>query len=117
MRAGESLIVMQYLNGIQTSWHQGADILQLGQEESTSSASRTAEEAIAHLQPPTLPEYLRGDDGDGPSGSEEDTEAKRLRSSSTTPRSAKGTDPDDYDHVMGIPRRNPQKWTGLVMGV
>ena len=82
-----------------------------------SPATRPAEKVVARLQPPTLPDYLRGDDGDGPSGSREETEAKRLRSASTTPRSARGTDPDDYDRVMGFPRRNPQKWTGLMMEV
>ena len=33
-----------------------------------------------------LPDCLRGDDGDGPSGSEE-KDVKRMRSTSTTPRS------------------------------
>ena len=72
-----------------------------------SPATRATEEAIARLQPPTLPEYLRGDDGDGPSGSEEENEAKRLHSPSTTPRSARGTDPDDYDRIMGTPSVQP----------
>ena len=49
-----------------------------------------------------LPEYLRGDDGDGPSGSEEEKDAKRMRSTSTTPRSGRGTDPDEYDRIVGI---------------
>ena len=49
-----------------------------------------------------FPEYLRGDDGDGPSGSEEEKDAKRMRSTSTTPRSGRGTDPDEYDRIMGI---------------
>ena len=53
------------------------------------------------LEPPRLPDHLRGGE-DGPSGSEEEVEAKGLRSASTTPRSASGTDPDEYDRVMGI---------------
>ena len=75
-----------------------------------SPATRAAEEAIARLQPQTLPEYLKGYDGDGPSGSGEENEAKRLRSTSTTPGSARGTDPDGYDRAM-TPR------TGLWMGM
>ena len=39
---------------------------------------------------------------DGPSCSEEDKEAKRQRSASTTPRSTMGTHPNDYDRVMGV---------------
>ena len=62
-----------------------------------SLATREAEEAVESLQPPILPEYLKGDDADGPSGSEEEKDAKRLRSTSTTPGSGRGTDPDDYD--------------------
>ena len=64
-------------------------------------ATREAEEAVNRLKPPVLPEYLRGDEGDGPSGSEEETDAKRLRSTSTTPRSARGMDPDEHDRIMG----------------
>ena len=67
-----------------------------------SPAIRAAEEAVERLQPPVLPEYLKRDDEDGPSGSEEEKDAKRLRSTFTTPRSGRGTDPDDYDRVVGI---------------
>ena len=65
-------------------------------------ATRAAEEAVARLEPPVLQEYLRGNDGDGPSGSEEEKDAKRMRPTSTTPRSCRGTDPDEYDRIMGI---------------
>ena len=39
---------------------------------------------------------------DGPSSAEERKEAKRQRSAFTTPRSARGTLPHDYDRVMGV---------------
>ena len=45
-----------------------------------------------------MPEYLRDD----PSGDEEESEAKRPRSTSTTPKSGKGMDTDGYDRLMGI---------------
>ena len=62
--------------------------------------------------PPSLPDHLR-DDEDGPSRSEEEKEAKRLRSASTTPRSFRGTDPDDYDRVMGVASVGPQETVEL----
>ena len=43
-----------------------------------------------------------GADDDGPSCSEEEKEVNRLRSASTTPRSQRGTHPNDYDQVMGV---------------
>ena len=73
-----------------------------------SPATRAVEEAVERLQPP-IPEYLKGDDEDGTSGSEEEKDAKRLRSTSTTPRSGRGTDPDDYDRVMGISSAQPSE--------
>ena len=39
---------------------------------------------------------------DGPSGSETENDAKRLRSASATPRSARGAQRNDYDRVMGV---------------
>ena len=39
---------------------------------------------------------------DGPSCSEEEKDAKRQRSASTTPRSTVGTLPYEYDRVMGV---------------
>ena len=39
---------------------------------------------------------------DGPSCSEEEKDAKRQRSASTTPRSTMGTLPYEYDKVMGV---------------
>ena len=48
--------------------------------------------------PPRLPEHLL----DGPSGDEEESEAKGPCSTSTTPKSGKGMDPDECDHLMGI---------------
>ena len=60
-----------------------------------SLATRTAKEAVARLEPPVLPEHLKGGDGDGPSGSEEEKDAKIMRSTSTAPRSGRGTDPDE----------------------
>ena len=49
-----------------------------------SPATRAAEEAADRIEPPVLPEYLRGDDG--PSGDGEENDAKRPRSTSTTPK-------------------------------
>ena len=46
---------------------------------------------------------------DGPSDAEEEKEAKRCRSASTTPRSTTGTLPHDYDMVMGIAPVEPQE--------
>ena len=54
-----------------------------------------------------LPEYLRGDDGDGLSGSEEEKDAKRMRSTSTTPRSGRDTDPDECDRITGFSSVQP----------
>ena len=51
------------------------------------------------LHLPSLPDHLRTD-ADGPSYDEKG--AKRLRSTSTTPRSVRGTDPVDYDRAMGV---------------
>ena len=53
------------------------------------------------LAPPTLPDHTRIDD-DGPTCSDEEKGTKRMRSASTTPRSVRGTDPDEYDRVMGV---------------
>ena len=36
-------------------------------------------------------------------------EAKRMRSTSTTPRSVRGTDPDDYDRGIGVSSVGPQE--------
>ena len=50
------------------------------------------------LEPPRLPEHLM----DGPSGDEEESEAKRPRSTSTTPKSGRAVAPDEYDRLIGI---------------
>ena len=71
-----------------------------------SPATRAAEEAADLLELPILPEYLRGDDG--PSGNEEENDAKRPRSTSTTPKSARGTDAE-YDRCMGVSSVNPSE--------
>ena len=68
-------------------------------------ATRAAEEAVDHLEAPVLPEYVRGDDG--PSGDDEEKDVKRPRSTSTTPNSARGVDPDEFDRLMGICSVNP----------
>ena len=39
---------------------------------------------------------------DGPTGNEEKSEAKRPRSTSTTPKSGRAKDPDEHDRLMGI---------------
>ena len=53
--------------------NQEADILLLGEKRKRKSpATRAAEEAADRLEPPVLPQCWRGDDGDGPSGSEEE---------------------------------------------
>ena len=48
---------------------------------------------------PTLLDHMGAEDG--PSCSEEENDAK-LRSASTTPRSARGTQLNDYDRAMGV---------------
>ena len=58
---------------------------------------------VSHVHDLPLPsrrDYV-GADSDGPSCSEEEKETKRMRSASTTPRSERGTHPNDYDQVMG----------------
>ena len=57
-----------------------------------------------------LPDHLRGDD-DGPICSDEEKEGKRVRSASTT-----GTDPDDYDRVMGVSSVSPHETAGFGEG-
>ena len=49
---------------------------------------------------PTLLDHMGAEDR--PSGSEAENDVKRLRSASTTLRSARGTQPNDYDMVMGV---------------
>ena len=70
-------------------------------------ATRAVKEAADRLEPPVLTEYLRGDDG--PSGNKEENDAKRPRSTSTTPKSARGMDPDEYDRMMGISSVHPSE--------
>ena len=79
-----------------------------------SLATRAAEEAVDRLELPVLPEYLKGDDEDGPSGSEEEQDAKRIRSMSTTPRSQTQM---ITIRLWAVPQRNPLKWEGLVTGM
>ena len=55
---------------------------------------------IHDLVPPSLPDHLRAD-ADGPSCSDK-KKTKLMRSASTTPRSMRGTDPDEYDRVMEV---------------
>ena len=64
--------------------------------------------AVGYLAPPALPDHLRDDEA-GPACSDETKGAKRMRSASTTPRSFRGTDPDDYDRVMGVTSVGPQE--------
>ena len=47
---------------------------------------------------PSLPDHLRTD-ADGASCSADEKGTTRLRSTSTTPRSVRGTDPDEHDQV------------------
>ena len=54
--------------------------------------------SAASLPLPSLPDHLI----DCPSDDEKENEAKRLRSTSTTPKSGRGMDPDEYDRMMGI---------------
>ena len=68
---------------------------------------------VHHLNLPALPDQLREDD-DGPTCSDEEKEAKRLRSASTTPRSFTGADPDDNDRVVGVSSWAPTKRLGLL---
>ena len=63
------MIVAQYPNSMYS------DMASRRRRKYKSPATGAAEEAVDHLEPPVLPEYLRGDDGDGPSGSEEENDA------------------------------------------
>ena len=60
--------------------------------------------AVPQVHDLPLPLLLNqmGADEDGPSCSEDEKDAKRLRSASTTPRSQRGTHPNDYDQVMRV---------------
>ena len=58
------------------------------------------------LPVPLLRDHLAAED-DGPS--EEEKDAKRLRSASTTPRSARGAHPNDCDRVMGVSSAGSQE--------
>ena len=49
---------------------------------------------------PTLLDHMGAENE--PSCSKEAKDAKRLRCAATTPRSAMGTQPNDYDRVMGV---------------
>ena len=57
---------------------------------------------------PNLLDHMGGEDR--PSCNEEEKDAKRQRSASTTPRSARGTQPYDYDRVMGVTSVGSQEW-------
>ena len=57
-----------------------------------------AASSAASLPLPRLPDHLI----DGPSDDEKENEAKRHRSISTTPKSGRGMDPDEYDLMIGI---------------
>ena len=46
---------------------------------------------------------------DGPSGDEEEKDAKRQRSEPTTPRSTSSRLPREYDEVMGITQVEPRE--------
>ena len=64
--------------------------------------------SIVHDLPlPRLLDHMSAEDG--PSDAEEEKEAKRCGSASTTPTSATGTLPHDYDMVMGIAPVEPQE--------
>ena len=77
-----------------------------------SPATRAADRAVG-LVPPVLPESLRGDDGDGPSGSEEEKDAKRMLSTSTTPRSGRGKIPTSTIRSWDLPQCKPLKWSNV----
>ena len=112
------MIVEQYLNSIVDGIIIKHAPCRRKKEKVQNPATRAAEEAVDRLEQPVLPEYLKGDDEDGPSGSEEEKYAQRMRSTSTstTARSGRGTDPDDYDWVMGISSVQPSEMEGLVTG-
>ena len=99
------MIVEQYQNSIEHGIIIEHTSYSRKKKKYKNPATITREEAIEHLQPPILPEYLKGDDEDGQSGSEEEKDAKRLRSTY------------DYDRAMGIPQCNPLTWEGLVTGM
>ena len=57
---------------------------------------------------PRLLDHLGAEDGPS-QAEEEEKEAKRQRSASTTPRSASGTLPHEYGMVMGVAPVEPQE--------
>ena len=71
--------------------------------------------AVGSLAPSSLPDHLR-DDEDGPTRSDEEKGAKRMRSASTTPRSLRGTDPDDTTGLRELPQWVPKKRLGFGEG-
>ena len=60
-----------------------------------------AAQASAQATLPDLPR--RPDDSDVSRGCEAEKEAKRPRSTSTTPKSVRGLEPYEYDRLMGVP--------------
>ena len=58
---------------------------------------------------PRLLDHMCAEDRPSDAGAEEEKEAKRYRSASSTPRSTSGTLPHDYDMVMGIAPVEPQE--------
>ena len=76
-------------------------ILQQDGEENTK--------VLLYLDLLTLPDHLRGDDN-GPTCSDEEKEAKRMRSASiSTPGSLRGSDPNDNHWIMGVSSVGPHK--------
>ena len=99
----------RYLNSIRLDMASGSSPTAGRRRKYKSCATRAAEEAADRLEQPVLPElsYLRGHDG--PSDNEEENDAKRPRSTSTTPKSARGMDPDEYDRMMGVSSAHPSE--------
>ena len=64
------------------------------------------------LHLPSLPDHFRTD-VDGPSCSNDEKGAMWFRSTSTTPRSVRGTNPDDYDRAMGVTSVGSRELWGL----
>ena len=93
-------------NSLETSEHIARKDMSDTREHPTAGRRRRHKspavgQAVFPSTLPSLPDHLRAV-ADGPSCSDDEKGAKRLRSASTTPRSVRGTDPDEYDRVMGV---------------
>ena len=90
-----SVVCLEALEGATTE-----DMSDMREHLTAGRQRRHKSPAVSSLTPPSLPGHLR--DEAGPTCSDDEKGAKRMRSASTTPRSHRGTDSDDYDRALGL---------------